>query len=95
MRLIEQIQNSVQHFGFPPILIIGIITMMSFYIGRQMKYIKLPQLIGYMLFGVIKTQMGGEKTNNQPDHIPKDSDSISNCSSNWSISCCASEIIRS
>ena len=53
MNLIEQLQSTVQYLGFPPILIVGLITVMAFYVGRQMKYIKLPQLIGYMVFGVL------------------------------------------
>jgi len=39
--------------SLPILLILGIVIIISFYIGRNMKYIKLPSLIGYMILGVI------------------------------------------
>lgn len=41
------------HFDNLPLnLLVGFILMISFYIGKTMKFIKLPSLIGYMLIGV-------------------------------------------
>jgi len=41
------------NFTMPILLILGIVIIISFYVGRNMKYIKLPSLIGYMILGVI------------------------------------------
>ncbi|MEA2103538.1 MAG: cation:proton antiporter [Candidatus Cloacimonadota bacterium] len=35
------------------ILLVGLITIISFYFGKLMKYVHLPLIIGYMLIGVI------------------------------------------
>ena len=39
--------------SIPILLILGIIIIVGFYIGDNMKYMKLPSLIGYMVFGVL------------------------------------------
>ncbi len=41
------------NLSLPILLIVGIVVLISFYIGRNMKYIRLPSLIGYMILGVI------------------------------------------
>jgi Kef-type K+ transport system membrane component KefB len=41
------------NLSLPILLIVGIVIIISFYIGRNMKYIKLPSLIGYMILGVL------------------------------------------
>ncbi|MCF7913290.1 MAG: cation:proton antiporter [Candidatus Cloacimonetes bacterium] len=38
---------------YPILLILGIIILTGFYLGRNMRYIKLPSIIGYMLLGVV------------------------------------------
>jgi len=43
--------NSLHHL--PTLLIIGTIIITAFYLGRVVKFIKLPSLIGFMLLGVI------------------------------------------
>ena len=42
----------INHF-VPEILIVGFITVISFYIGKSCKWVKLPSIIGFMLVGVI------------------------------------------
>ncbi len=37
----------------PALLIMGIIVLAGFYLGRNMYYIKLPSIIGYMVLGVL------------------------------------------
>ena len=37
----------------PVILTLGLIIIIAFYFGRNIRYIKLPSIIGFMLFGVI------------------------------------------
>ncbi len=37
----------------PILLLIGLMTLISFYFGKTMKYIKLPTIIGFMIIGVI------------------------------------------
>ncbi|MEA3499418.1 MAG: cation:proton antiporter [Candidatus Marinimicrobia bacterium] len=41
------------NLSLPILLIVGIVVLISFYIGKSMKYIRLPSLIGYMILGVI------------------------------------------
>jgi Kef-type K+ transport system membrane component KefB len=38
---------------YPILFILGIIILIGFYLGRNMKFIKLPSIIGYMLLGVV------------------------------------------
>ncbi len=46
--------DTASHFFTLPILMtIGLIVIIGFYIGRAMKYIKLPSIIGFMVLGVI------------------------------------------
>lgn len=37
----------------PVLLIIGFIVLIGFYLGRNMRHIKLPSIIGYMILGVL------------------------------------------
>jgi len=37
----------------PILLLIGLTIILGYYFGRNMKFIKLPSIIGYMLFGVL------------------------------------------
>jgi len=37
----------------PPLLLVGILTGLSFYAGKVVKYVKLPSIIGYMVMGVV------------------------------------------
>ncbi|MBN2790554.1 MAG: cation:proton antiporter [Candidatus Delongbacteria bacterium] len=39
--------------SIPILLILGTVIIVGFYIGNNMKYMKLPSLIGYMIFGVL------------------------------------------
>ena len=53
-------------FSLPLLLILGGIIIISFYVGRTMKYIKLPSIIGFMVFGVI---LGPSFLNLLSDHV--------------------------
>lgn len=41
------------NYFVPEILIVGFITVLSFYIGKSCRWVKLPSIIGFMLVGVI------------------------------------------
>ena len=43
----------ISTISMPILLLLGITIFVSFYIGKTMKYIKLPSIIGYMLIGVL------------------------------------------
>lgn len=43
----------IRTISMPILLLIGITIFISFYIGKTMKYIKLPSIIGYMVIGVL------------------------------------------
>ncbi len=49
----EGLINYLNDFTMPIILLIGLTIIFGFYFGRNMKFIKLPSIIGYMLLGVI------------------------------------------
>ena len=53
MNWLEQMQLSIHGWGLSSMMVIGLLTLFSFFLGRQMKYIRLPQLIGYMIFGAL------------------------------------------
>lgn len=40
-------------FSLPVLLLIGLTIVLGFYFGRNMKFIKLPSIIGFMVFGVV------------------------------------------
>ena len=37
----------------PVLLILGLIIIMGFYLGRNMRHLRLPSIIGFMILGVI------------------------------------------
>ena len=49
----ENIAEHVANPTLPVLFLIGITVVVSFYIGRSMKYVKLPSIIGYMVLGVV------------------------------------------
>ena len=53
MGSINSIQSLIASFNFPPLFVIGLMTGVAFFIGKSMKYVKLPSLIGFMVIGVI------------------------------------------
>jgi len=53
MNIITNIQNYFIESNIPPLLIVGLMTVIGLYVGKSMKYIKLPSIIGFMLIGVL------------------------------------------
>ncbi len=53
MTFVQKMQGVVSSLHLPTLLIIGFSILLAFYIGRSMKWIKLPSLIGFMFLGVI------------------------------------------
>jgi len=47
------LQIGINNLSIPAIFIIGVATVLAFYCGRTMKFIRLPLIIGYMLLGVV------------------------------------------
>jgi len=43
----------MEYIHLPVLLLIGLTVVIGFYMGKNMKYIKLPSIIGYMIFGVV------------------------------------------
>jgi len=41
------------NLDIPPLLRMGIVIILAFYLGKSMKFIKLPSIIGFMIVGVI------------------------------------------
>lgn len=41
------------HMQLPLLLLIGVIVILGFYLGKSMKFVRLPSIIGFMLLGVI------------------------------------------
>ncbi len=46
-------EHETASFATPILLLLGSIIVLAFYFGRTMKFIKLPSIIGFMIFGVI------------------------------------------
>ena len=47
-------EEVIEHgFPLPVLLLIGFIILLSYYLGKNMKIIKLPSIIGFMIFGVV------------------------------------------
>ena len=47
-------EEIIEHgFPLPVLLLIGFIILLSYYLGKNMKIIKLPSIIGFMIFGVV------------------------------------------
>jgi len=53
-------------FSLPILMLLGGLIILSFYFGRTMKYIKLPSIIGFMVFGVI---LGPSILNFMTEHL--------------------------
>ncbi|MDO9576988.1 MAG: cation:proton antiporter [Candidatus Cloacimonadales bacterium] len=49
----EHLHNLIHNYNIPILLTIGLVTIIGFYFGRNMRYLKLPTIIGYMVLGVI------------------------------------------
>ena len=46
-------QNLITIGEFPILLLTGLMTLIAFYVGKTMKFLRLPSLIGYMITGVL------------------------------------------
>jgi len=53
MELIPALQNFIQGLHFPILLTVGVLTLLAFYTGRTMKYLRLPSIIGFMIMGAL------------------------------------------
>jgi len=49
----ENLHNLIHIYNIPILLTIGLVTIIGFYFGRNMRYFKLPTIIGYMVLGVV------------------------------------------
>ncbi len=53
MNWLNTLQGHIADLHIAPLLLIGMMTLIAFYFGKTMKYIKLPSLIGFMIIGVL------------------------------------------
>ncbi len=53
MIVIETLQSWIQGLSLPSLLVVGVMTVCGFYVGKSMKYVRLPSIIGFMIIGVI------------------------------------------
>lgn len=53
MIVIETLQSWIQGLSLPSLLVVGVMTVFGFYVGKSMKYVRLPSIIGFMIIGVI------------------------------------------
>ncbi len=51
--MISSLQALLRSFHFTPLFLVGTLVILSFYFGKTMKYVRLPLIIGYMVFGVV------------------------------------------
>ncbi|MBT5420190.1 MAG: hypothetical protein HOK80_04820, partial [Candidatus Cloacimonetes bacterium] len=46
--------ETLEHaFILPALLLVGLTVIMGYYFGKNMKFLKLPSIIGFMIFGVV------------------------------------------
>jgi len=44
----------LQHeFVLPALLLIGLTVLIGYYFGKNMKFLRLPSIIGFMVFGIV------------------------------------------
>ena len=53
MEIVTFIQNTLNGLHLPILLIIGAMAFIALFIGKSMKFIRLPSIIGFMILGVI------------------------------------------
>jgi Kef-type K+ transport system membrane component KefB len=51
--VLQAIQNFFHTLPVPVLLVVGIITLAGFYLGKSMHFVRLPSIIGFMLVGVL------------------------------------------
>jgi Kef-type K+ transport system membrane component KefB len=50
---IESLQEFIAGFNLDPLFIVGFMVFTAFYLGKSMKFVKLPSILGFMLIGVV------------------------------------------
>lgn len=53
MNIINNLQNAVASAHLAPLLSVGLMVALGFYMGKSMKFVRLPSLIGFMIIGVL------------------------------------------
>lgn len=53
MSVVENLQLGVESAHLAPLLIVGLMVGLGFYMGKSMKFIRLPSIIGFMIIGVM------------------------------------------
>jgi Kef-type K+ transport system membrane component KefB len=53
MSLVNTIQQVLFDMHLNTLFIVGLLTFFGFYLGKSMKYVRLPSLIGFMIIGVL------------------------------------------
>jgi len=51
--VLQAVQSFIHALPIPVLLVIGIITLAGFYLGKTMHFVRLPSIIGFMLVGVL------------------------------------------
>ena len=51
--MFQAVQSFFHALPLPVLLVVGIITLAGFYLGKSMRYVRLPSIIGFMLVGVL------------------------------------------
>ena len=49
----QAVQSYLHSLPLPVLLVVGIITLAGFYLGKSMRFVRLPSIIGFMLVGVL------------------------------------------
>ncbi len=50
--MLQAVQSYFQAHPVPVLLVVGIITLAGFYLGKSMRFVRLPSIIGFMIVGV-------------------------------------------
>jgi Kef-type K+ transport system membrane component KefB len=51
--VLQTVQSFFQAIPVPVLLVVGFLTLAGFYLGKSMRFLRLPSIIGFMLVGVL------------------------------------------
>ena len=51
--MLQAVQSFFQSLSIPVLLVVGVMTLAGFYLGKSMRFVRLPSIIGFMLVGIL------------------------------------------
>jgi Kef-type K+ transport system membrane component KefB len=51
--VLQAVQSFFHNLSVPVLLVVGFLTLAGFYLGKSMRFVRLPSIIGFMIVGVV------------------------------------------